>query len=395
MVRKLPPARSVLPPPVSTAKNSLIALLALTTVGGAVLGWYQYKELLDLRASSALTANERADLQKKIWELQKSNRELNDQLAAERGGHTENADEALAGAEKQAPGEDPRGPRNFRGRGQQFAAMRELMQKPEVQAIVNSAQKAVVDARYAALFRALNLSPDQAQKLTALLVDKQNALQDVYAAARDQGINPRTDPDGFKKLVDDAQSTINDSIKSLIGDPGMSQLTNYEQTMPQRNLVNVLQQRLSATDAPLTPSQADQLVQILASNAPAQAASGNGGGRFGGMGGDFGGGFGGRLGAVVMGGGGSVGAGAVAGPNAAPITSQAVAQAGTVLNSTQVSALQQLQQQQQNAQQLQQLIRSTWEQTNSGNAGNGGAAPATGQPGGSGASPGGRRRGGG
>lgn len=377
----------------STAKNSLIALLALTTVGGAVLGWYQYKELLDLRASSALTANERADLQKKIWELQKSNRELNDQLAAERAGHTENADEAIAGAEKQAPGEEgPRGPRNFRGRGQQFAAMRELMQKPEVQAIVNSAEKAVVDARYAALFRSLNLTPDQAQKLTALLVDKQNALQDVYAAAREQGINPRTDPDGFKKLVADAQSTINDSIKSLIGDQGMSQLTNYEQTMPQRNLVNVLQQRLSATDAPLTPSQADQLVQILASNAPAQQPAANGGGRFGGMGGDFGGGFGGRLGAVVMGGGGSVGAGAVAGPNAAPITSQAVAQAGTVLNSTQVSALQQLQQQQQNAQQLQQLIRSTWEQTNGGS---GSAAPAPGQTGGAGASPGGRRRGGG
>ena len=51
---------------------------------------------------------------------------------------------------------------------------------------------------------------------------------------------------------------MNNNLKAVLGDAGFNQMQNYEQTMPQRNVVNQLQQRLSYTDTPLSQAQADQ-----------------------------------------------------------------------------------------------------------------------------------------
>lgn len=359
----------------------LILLLAGTTVGGAILAWRQYGELVELRAS-AMNRDERADLQKRIWDLEKLNREMQDKLAAARGpgGGGESVavatDEERPSRERGGRGGDRGGPG---GRGDTFqkqaTAVRELMSKPEVQALLSQQQKAAVEARYAALFRNLNLPPEQTAKLTALLAERGTTVQDVMSAARDQGIDPRENPAAFRKLVADAQNQINDSIKAVIGDQGFAQLTNYEQTMPQRALVNDLQQRLSYSSTPLTATQAEQLVQILATNQPPRATSTSGNRMVsategavvfrGGPSGDGGPGFRGPdLGAIM---------GAVGGPAAGmlmgavdgvriggpQVTPNAVAQAQGVLSPPQVAALQQIQQQQQAQQQLRDMVNET------------------------------------
>ncbi|MSU64572.1 MAG: hypothetical protein EXS38_00365 [Opitutus sp.] len=372
-------------------KNSLIGLLALTIVGGATLAWQQYRELVELRAS-ALNADERAELQRRAWELEKLNRELRDQLAAARPGLGDSADGLLADAISNQP--TPAAGRGNRagakaGRAnvqQQMNAVRVLLAKPEVQALLSVQQKAAIDARYAGLFQSLNLPPEQTDKLKTLLAERDTTMQDVRNAARDQGVDPRSDPEGFRKLMRDAQNEINSGIKSVIGNAGLAQLQNYDQTMPQRNVVNQLQQRLSYTNTPLTAAQSDQLVQILAANAPARNSNtpaGAGGPPPGGRG--FGvGGFGGGDGPGFGGGGGPGGpggplggalAGAFGGPGGAlfgavmdgggpggltaSVTPAAVAQAQTILAPPQTKALQQIQQQQQSQQQLQQLVRDT------------------------------------
>lgn len=337
-----------------SASPYVILLLALTTIGGALLAWHQYAELVELRAA-ALNTSERADLQKRIWDLQKTNRELQDELAALRAARPDGAED-VANVDRPRGG-PPDNAQRGRGPGGQLGVMRELMAKPEVQAMMTSSQKALLDYRYAGLFRNLNLPADQLDRLKSLLIDRQNALQDVLLAARDQGIDPRTDRDAFNKLVNDARASANDNIKSLLGDAGYNQLTSYDQTIPQRNLVAVLQQGLSYSE-PLTPSQADQLVNILAANAPATDGPRRGmdfGGRFGGGFAD----------------GGLPSAGSVVGPNAVLITPQAVDAAQGVLNSTQLAALRQLQQQQQTAMQLDQMRRDALQQANPGATDNG------------------------
>ncbi len=369
----------------NTPKNVALLLLAATTIGGALLAWKQYGELIDLRAA-AMNKDERADLQKRVWDLEKLNRALQDQLAANRDPNA-GAVRLAAGEEVRADGETrDRGPGRGgrgdpRGRGdamlQQATAIRELMNKPEVQAMLNLQQKAAVEARYAALFKNLNLPPEQIEKLKTLLAERSTTVQDVMAAAAEQGVNPRDNPAALRKMIADAQNEINKGIKATIGDAGFAQLTSYEQTLPQRNLVNDLQQRLSYTNTPLTTAQAEQLVNILASTAPqrspANAASGPtpampppGARGPGGPGGPPpGGGFldlrGGDLGGIiagVMGGGPGLPGGDGRGP-AATVTPAALAQAQGVLAPPQLAALQQIQQQQQTQQQLRQLVNDT------------------------------------
>jgi hypothetical protein len=359
------------------ARNVVLALLVVALLATGGLAWRQHLEVQRLR-DAALASSDGDDLRRKVADLQRANRELQDQLAASKAGARDDGDESADMTERPAPGGNRRdgGPRF--NRGQQFAAVRELMNKPEVQAIVAKAEKAAVDARYAALFRNLNLTPEQADRLKALIVERQNTVQDVAAAAREQGINPRSDPDAFRKMVADAQKTVDDSIKTVIGDQGLSQLNNYEQTMPQRNLVSTFQQRLAVGDTPLSATQAEALVQILAATAPASTGGNQG---FGGPRADFGG-MGGRIGAVVGGFGGGGGGGGVVGPGSVPITDTAISRASAVLSTSQLNALQQLQEQQQTAQQLQQMYRSALQPANgTGAASQGGAT--------------GRRRGGG
>jgi hypothetical protein len=381
------------------SRTTLTLTLALATLGLAGLGWSQYRELVELRAA-AMNTDERAEWQKRAWDLEKLNRELQDELAALRATQSPDGVAPAVATAEERPAEGRRG--GFRGgpggraQQQQLNSLRDLVTKPEVQALMRVQQQAAVDARYAALFRNLNLAPDQLNKLKTLLADRQTTLQDVMLAARDQGIEPRTDPAAFRKLVSDTQEALNNNIRSLLGDSGFTQLQTYEQTLPQRNVVNDLQQRLSYTDTPLTPNQADQLVQILAANAPARAnnapndptrpgpqiriAAGGGPVDVGGMlAGAFGG-PGGNVFTAVADVGGRGGA-------TAPVTQNAVNQAQSILAPTQVSALQQIQQQQQAQQQLQQLMRGA---IGPGGGGNQPQPPASG--GGAGSQP---RRGGG
>jgi hypothetical protein len=372
---------------VKSLKNVVLALLVLTTIGGAVVAWRQYRELAGLRAS-VVANEERAALQKQIWDLRKANRALEDRLAGLRG---DSGDDATAAASRE--GRPPegrevaRGPRGGPGgRGdprQQMAAMRDLLAKPEVQALFALQQKAAIEQNYAALFRALNLTPEQAEKLKTLLAERQTTRLDVLEAARSQGIDPRENPAAFRQLMDAARDDVNNAIKSVIGESGFGQLQNYEQTMPQRNLVNDLQSRLASSGNPLNSAQAEQLVQILASNPPARpgnATAGAGDTRpppsFDGPGPE---GRGGDLGMMVGAFVGAPGPGVMIGggpPNGAAITQQALAQAQAVLSTPQLTALQQMQQQQQAQQQLRQLVNEMLGAPPARGPGSGGGAPA-------------------
>jgi len=120
----------------------------------------------------------------------------------------------------------------------------------------------------------LNLPAAQLDKFKSLLLEKQSTMQDVMMAARDQGLDPRSDPEGFRKLVNTTQADSDANLKAALGDDAFAQYQQYLQAQPQRNVVNQLQQSLSYTEAPLSDAQATQLMQILATSA---SAAGDGG----------------------------------------------------------------------------------------------------------------------
>lgn len=352
-------------------------------MGGAILAWNQYQELLDLRAG-VMTKDERAELQKRLWDAEKRAKELADELAALRGQSNLEDGEGLVANEPANPEtQNRRGGRrggNGGGPGGGPNAMMALLEQPEVQRLMALQQRGQLDARYAALFKNLNLPPEQLEKLKALLVEKQSVGQDVLAAARSQGINLRDDPEAFRKMIASTQAEVDNSIKAVLGEEGFAKYQNYQETLPQRNVVSQLQQSLSYTSAPLSDSQAEQLVQILAQTTPKNTRGNRGGDQSvveanvtvavtapGGRGGGNGGGPGGGIFNIGFGGGGT-GTGGGGGPT---ITNEAITLAQGVLSGAQVQSLQQLQQQQQAQQQLQQTLRQSMEGQRGGGGGGG------------------------
>lgn len=328
----------------SSARNTVIFLLALGSLAGGAIAWRQHLELAALRDASRSSVD-RSDLRRQLAASQQRVRALEDALAAGRPAPEPVADETPAPPRGRE--EFERGGRGGRGGpgGRGDSAMRALMDSPQAQQLMQQQQRLALDGRYAALFKNLNLAPEKLEQLKSLLLEKQTVMQDVMAAARGQGVDPRDNPQEFRKMITAAQAELDGGLKTLLGDEAFAQYDQYQKTLPQRNVVTQLEQSLSYTNAPLSPTQADQLVHILASTAPQTPAPavGEAPGR-----GGFGGPMGGR------GPGGSVGGGGAT----APITTEAVKLAGKVLSAPQLAALQQLQQTQEAQKQLSDLMRS-------------------------------------
>lgn len=325
------------------SKNTLIVFLAFTSLAGGAVAWRQYQELIALRAA-ALNTNERADWQKRLWAAEKKTADLEHKIAAQ---PKPPAPESETPEAEPPPAERPRGPRFDRGG---FAA---LMDQPEMQRLMALQQKGALDARYSQLFKSLNLTPEQLERFKNLLVEKSTAMMDVLAAARQQGINPRSDRDAFQKLVSDAQAQVDDSIRSALGDVGYQQYKNFEQTQPQRAVVGQLEQRLSYSSTPLSDEQANQLVNILASTSSATNRNGN---------------------QPFFFGAGQVAAGAAGFGGRVTITDATINQALGVLAAPQIDALKQLQQEQQAQAELSAAMRRQFQQNRAGSGSSTGGA---------------------
>jgi hypothetical protein len=331
---------------VKSPKNALIALLAVAVIAAAALAWHQYRELIELRAQVA--DGDIAALKKQLADARKSIKSLEERIAELRGRRGSGDAAGVLGDEdtSQASGGAPRGGR--------FRAFAELSGNPEFQRLLSIQMKGRIDQTYAALYKALNLSPQQLTQFQSLLAEKQQSLMDVMQAAQAQGMSPRTDPDGIKTLMSQAVSQVDANIQQALGDAGYQQYQQFQQTLPERNVVNSLQQSLSYTQTPLTDDEANQMISLLAQTQPQRAGNGTAGTSNGGDSGP------GPL--SILNGGGN-----------AKVTDDSLTQAQGVLSAPQLSALQQIQQQQQAQQQIQKLMRSA----NQGAGGNGtGAAPA-------------------
>jgi hypothetical protein len=338
-------------------QNYLILFLALTTVAGGAFAWNQYQQLVRVRAAGT-SDRARADLQKRLLDLEKRRNELEAEVAGlrARSSATANTDAGIDSNSPDTPPPPPDrpGPGRFDRRGG-FNNLAALLENPEFNKLWTDQQKARLSTAYAGLFKRLNLRPEESDRLTNLLIEKQMALMDVLSAARAQGLTGRESRDEVRQLVQQTNTDIEGQIQSLLGTDRYTQYNAFLQTQTQRNQVNALQTMLVAAGVPMQEYQSEQLVQILA-----QTNSQAGGGQRGGIGGFLGG---------AAGGFGS----AIPGP---AITKDAVVQASGVLTTPQLQVLQQVQQEQAAQRKIAQLLR----ETSRGSGASAAGSATTGQP---------------
>ena len=209
--------------------------------------------------------------------------------------------------------------------------MRAVTQTAEYQNAAQVLARGSVEARYAALFGKLQLSPEQLEKFKALLAERHEAEKDAREIAREQGLAGPANREKLRALVATAQAEVDGSIRSAIGEEAYAQYQYYEQTQSQRNLVSQLETRLSYTTTPLTSVQSEQLVALLRATTasdPSAPADGPGGP---------------PLGSRVT------------------VTEQVLQQAPTVLSAEQMAALRQLKTEQEAQAQLGKLYRKAFQ----------------------------------
>ncbi len=338
----------------TSPKDLLIGLLALTTLAGGALAWHQHGKVLQLQAIAAEAAAERAEWESRMATVQRFDEGFGEPFPLP----TTTPDGDSSGPIPAQARGDGRGPQReeVRNRGGRNEAMATLMQTPEFARALAAQQKSALDARYADLFRRLNLPPEMIDRLKDLLLERQSANADVMAAAREQGLGGPEDRAALRLLVEQAQAETDAAIRATLGEAGYAEYQFYNQSQPQRAVVSQLETKLSYGGAPLAQSQSDQLVRILAESASARGAQGGGG-------------FGGR-------GGPSGGSGSI-------VTDEALAKAQSVLSPPQMEALKQLQAEQRAQQAMSEAVRSTIGNRNRGNLrGNrtGAPAPVSGNP---------------
>ena len=189
----------------SRAKNYLIILLAFATATAGTLAWRQTQRLSILQ-ESLLAANTAAANTRKAAASKPAASTATTVAEAAKP-----ADDAAADpADAVTPPARPQ--RNNRPN------LTTLMANPEFAKAWNTERRAQLDNRYAGLFKDLNLSPSQLENLKNLLVERESAAMDVYAAARDKGLNPLTSREEINKRFADAQADADQSIKAALGD---------------------------------------------------------------------------------------------------------------------------------------------------------------------------------
>ena len=228
------------------SKNTIIGVLFLTTIAGGIYGWTQHRQNNALNAQVATLTKD----------LKNAARPSPRRPAAD--------DTTLA---QLTTGDTPLAQTGTDARATARAKWQNIRQSPKGSQLLAAQQRDLLDRRYASLYKTLNLSPDQLDKFKDLLVERQNAARDVITVAREQGLDPRTDRAEIQQLVQQAQADVDNSIATAIGQDKFAQYQNYDQTAPQRIVVNQIAQSLNATSNPLTPAQNDQLVALLAQNA--------------------------------------------------------------------------------------------------------------------------------
>jgi hypothetical protein len=142
-----------------------------------------------------------------------------------------------------------------------------LMENPEFLRALTLQRNAALDARFAGLFRQLNLSDEELASFKTLLAEKENVALDVVTVSETLPDGPLS-PAALRATVRGAQAQVEQAIQSSLGGERYQVYRDYERTLPQRATVAQLEQRLSYTGTPLTPVQSDALVRILAATTP-------------------------------------------------------------------------------------------------------------------------------
>lgn len=150
----------------------------------------------------------------------------------------------------------------------------EIAENPQLRQLLAANFRAQFDLTHRALFRELNFSPEQIAQFENLKLKLMSDLYDLQQAARLRGAADSGADPALLAAEQQVRDVYSDALRGLVGEPARARVEDYERTLPARALANRVAAGVYYSSTPLTPAQADRMVEIIA----AQSAAYRGGG---------------------------------------------------------------------------------------------------------------------
>ena len=135
-------------------------------------------------------------------------------------------------------------------------ALSKMMSDPAMKEMMRSQQKTMIDTMYGTLFKEMNLTPEERQKFSELLLDQQAKTMEAGMGIFEEG--------GLTNVTQSVQARQKESeeqLKALLGEERFTQYQEYQKTVGDRMQLDQLRRQMDTAGAPV---QDEQLQQLLA-----------------------------------------------------------------------------------------------------------------------------------
>lgn len=150
-----------------------------------------------------------------------------------------------------------RPPRQPAGSGDNLMA--KMLQDPQVATAMQDMQARIVRKDYAALVKQLNLTPEQSDAFYRLLINHAKNREALGFQLLSGTNNPDT-----AHVARVTQKTLDDQVRSLLGESGYAQYTEYKAGMSDRYALERMQKDFA--DSPLSDIQQQRVQQLKKQN---------------------------------------------------------------------------------------------------------------------------------
>ena len=145
-----------------------------------------------------------------------------------------------------------------------------MMQDPDTRKFIHDQQRLMMDQMYAPLVKQMGLTPDEATKFKDLLAD--NTMKGAEAATSMLGGGASTNRTEAISTLAANQKTMDEQLKTFLGDDRYAQYKDYQETVSERTLLN--QFKLQAgSDYNLNDVQTEAMLTFMKEEQKSVAAS--------------------------------------------------------------------------------------------------------------------------
>ena len=172
--------------------------------------------------------------------------------------------ERVRAARKNAAGDNDNssgeGKEGFLGNGME-AMLGKMLKDPAMREMLRGQQKATINMMYSGLFKELNLSSEEKEKVTGILVDSQ--MKNVENAQGIFGEKKEGAAEDTSKLFVEAKKQTDAELTALLGDERFAQYEDYQKNIGERMQLDQLKTKMAAEHLPLQDDQMAQLLQVM------------------------------------------------------------------------------------------------------------------------------------